>query len=243
MRIDIVTIFPNMFDSPLGETIIKRAREGGFVDFHLHDIRDFSKGKHRCVDDTPYGGGAGMVMMPGPITESVESIPRVENSLSLLMTPQGEPFSQPIAHEFAEMDQLLLICGRYEGIDERARRRIAEREISIGDYVLSGGEIPAMAVIDAVVRLLPGVLGNEESIEHESFETGLLEHPQYTRPESFQGELVPPVLLSGNHAKIEKWRRKEMLLRTVSRRPELLDGANLSDSDREILSKLSGVDK
>lgn len=238
MRIDIVTIFPNMFDSPLGETIIKRAREGGFVDFHLHDIRDYSKGKHRSVDDSPYGGGAGMVMMPGPVTETVEAIPRSKESLSVLMTPQGEPFSQPTAREFAKLDQLVLICGRYEGMDERARKIIAEREVSIGDYVLSGGEIPAMAVIDAVVRLLPGVLGNEESIEHESFETGLLEHPQYTRPETFRGESVPPVLLSGNHAEINRWRRKEMLLRTVSRRPELLEGADLSDEDRELLSEI-----
>jgi tRNA (guanine37-N1)-methyltransferase len=238
MRIDIVTIFPNMFDSPLGETIIKRAREGGFVDFHLHDIRDYSKGKHRGVDDSPYGGGAGMVMMPGPITETVEAIPRSKESLSVLMTPQGEPFAQPTAREFAKLDQLVLICGRYEGVDERARRTIAQREVSIGDYVLSGGEIPAMTVIDAVVRLLPGVLGNEESIEHESFETGLLEHPQYTRPETFRGESVPPVLLSGNHAEINRWRRKEMLLRTVKRRPELLEGADLSDEDRELLSEL-----
>lgn len=222
MRFDIVTIFPGMFSSPLGETIIKRAQEKGLVDFHLHDIRSYAKDKHRSVDDAPYGGGAGMVMMPGPLVDAVEAVPRLGKSLRILMTPQGEPFSQQIVKEFAGYDQLIITCGRYEGIDERARPIIAEREISIGDYVVSGGEIPAMVVIDAVTRLIPGVLGNEESPRHESFESGLLEYPHYTRPEVFRDEGVPRVLLSGHHADIEKWRAEESKKRTHSRRPDLL---------------------
>lgn len=223
MRFDIVTIFPNMFESPLGETIIKRAKEKGLVEFHLHDIRKFTTDKHRSVDDTPYGGGAGMVMKAEPLVSTVESLPRLPKNLRILLTPRGTPFSQKIVREFSEFDQLILICGRYEGIDERARNLIADREISIGDYVVSGGEIPAMVVIDAVTRLIPGVLGNEESTKHESFELGLLEYPQYTRPEVFRGERVPEVLLSGNHAEIEKWREVEAMMLTRARRPDLLE--------------------
>lgn len=237
MRIDIVTIFPQMFESPLGESIIKRAVAKGLVAIHRHDIRDHAHDKHRCVDDTPYGGGAGMVMMPGPITETVEAVPRVGRSCTILLTPQGEPFTQATARELAGFDQLILVCGRYEGIDERARRIIAERELSVGDYVLSGGEIPAMVVTDAVVRLLPGVLGNEASIAHESHEAGLLEHPHYTRPERFRGDEVPAVLRSGNHADIERWRRGQMLLRTKRRRPDLLERLALSEEDRELLAE------
>lgn len=222
MKFDIITIFPKMFESPLGETIIKRAVEKGLVEFCLHDIRDYAKDKHRSVDDSPYGGGAGMVMKPEPLVEAVESVPRIGKSLRVLLTPQGEKFSQVLAREFSSFDQLMLICGRYEGIDERARNLIAEREISIGDYVVSGGEIPAMVLIDAVVRLIPGVLGNEESSKHESFESGLLEYPQYTRPEVFRGERVPDVLLSGHHAEIEKWRHEEALRRTQKRRPDMV---------------------
>ena len=238
MRFDIVTIFPGMFVSPLSETILKRAQEKGCVEFHLHDIRLHAKDKHHSVDDTPYGGGAGMVMMPGPLVDCVESVPRAGKSLRILMTPQGEPFTQKVARELAGFDQLVLVCGRYEGIDERARRLVAERELSIGDFVVSGGEIPAMAVIDAVARLVPGVLGNELSIEHESFESGLLEYPQYTRPESFRGESVPEVLLSGHHAEIEKWRRREALTRTKSRRPDLVEKADLNDEERLFLEAL-----
>ena len=237
MRFDIVTIFPGMFDSPLAESIIKRAREKGLVEFHLHDIRDFATDKHKCVDDTPYGGGAGMVMMPGPLTRAVEQIPRKGKSLRILLAPEGEPFSQRLARELAGFDQLILVCGRYEGIDERARSLIADREISIGDYVVSGGEIPAMVIVDAVVRLLPGALGNQESAGQESFEQGLLEYPQYTRPEAFQGQRVPEILLSGNHAKIAKWRRKQMLMRTKERRPDLLKKTELSEEDRRLLKE------
>jgi tRNA (guanine37-N1)-methyltransferase len=237
MRFDIVTIFPRMFDSPLAESIIKRAGEKGLVKFRLHDIRDFATDKHKCVDDTPYGGGAGMVMMPGPITRAVEQVPREGKSLRILLTPEGEPFSQRLARELAGFDQLILICGRYEGIDERARHLIAEREISIGDYIVGGGEIPAMVVIDAVVRLLPGALGNQESAQQESFEEGLLEYPQYTRPETFQGQRVPEVLLSGNHAKIARWRRKQMLKKTQKRRPDLLKRVRLSEEDRRLLEE------
>jgi len=222
MRFDIVTIFPGMFLSPLGETIIKRAKAKGLVEFHFHDIRNYAKDKHRSTDDTPYGGGAGMVMTPGPLVDAVESVPVIGRRVRLLMTPQGEPFTQKIARELASCDQILLICGRYEGIDERARTLIADREISIGDYVLSGGEIPAMVIIDAITRLIPGVLGNETSTTHESFETGLLEYPQYTRPEIFRSQKVPEVLLKGNHAEIEKWRHEEALKRTQTRRPDLI---------------------
>lgn len=221
MKFDIITIFPKMFESPLGETIIKRAQEKGLVEFCLHDIRDNTKDKHRSVDDSPYGGGAGMVMMPGPLVDAVEAVPRLGKSLRILMTPQGEPLTQKIVRDLAGYHQLIVTCGRYEGIDERARNLIAEREISIGDYVVSGGEIPAMVLIDAVVRLIPGVLGNEESSKFESFESGLLEHPQYTRPEVFRGEKVPDVLLSGHHAEIEKWRYEQALERTKTRRPDL----------------------
>ncbi|MFH0799849.1 MAG: tRNA (guanosine(37)-N1)-methyltransferase TrmD [Pseudomonadota bacterium] len=222
MRFDIVTIFPGMFASPLGETIIKRAQEKGLVEFHLHDIREHTEDRHRSVDDTPYGGGAGMVMIPGPLVAAVESVPRAGKSLRVLMTPQGEPLTQGIARELAGLDQIILVCCRYEGIDERAREIVAERELSIGDYVVSGGEIPAMVVIDAVTRLVPGVLGNEESTAHESFETGLLEYPQYTRPDIFRGNSVPDVLLSGHHAEIEKWRREQAQARTQARRPDIL---------------------
>lgn len=240
MRFDIVTIFPGFFASPLSETILKRAQEKGLVRFSLHDIRDATRDRHRSVDDTPYGGGAGMVMLAGPLVDAVEAIPRKERSLRVLLTPQGEPLTQRLVRELAGYDQLILICGRYEGIDERARARIADREISIGDYVVSGGEIAALVIIDAVTRLVPGVLGNEASAEHESFESGLLEYPQYTRPEIFRDEQVPEVLLSGNHAEIERWRRQEALRRTRERRPDLLEKADLTDEERAWLRSAAG---
>lgn len=232
MRIDIVTIFPGMFESPFGDSIIARACEKGLVEFHLHDIRDHTTDKHHSVDDSPYGGGAGMVMKPGPLVAAVEAVPRLARSVRILMTPQGERFTQTVARELAGMEQIILICGRYEGIDERARTLICDREISVGDYVTSGGEIPAMIVSDAVVRLVPGVLGNDESTSRESFESNLLEYPQYTRPEEFRGMKVPEVLLSGNHAKIEAWRREEAIRRTTQRRPDLLEKAELTEEER-----------
>lgn len=238
MRFDIITIFPRMFDSPLSETIIKRAQEKGIVQFHLHDIRDHAQDKHRSVDDTPYGGGAGMVMMPGPLVEAVESVPRMQNSLRILLTPQGQPFTHKLTRRLTGFDQLILICGRYEGIDERAREAVGDIEISLGDFVLSGGEIPAMAVIDAVTRLVPGVLGNEMSIADESFESGLLEYPQYTRPDVYLGHKVPDVLKSGNHSLIQRWRRTQALARTKERRPDLFERIELSEEDREELANL-----
>lgn len=243
MRFDIVTIFPGIFTSPLQETILARAQEKGVVRFHLHDIRDHTLDKHRTVDDTPYGGGAGMVMKPEPLAAAVEAVPREGRSLRILLTPQGETFTQALARELAGFDQLILTCGRYEGIDERARGIVAEREVSIGDYVLSGGEIGAMVVIDAVVRLLPGVLGNEASISEESFESGHLEYPQYTRPEEFRGQKVPAVLLTGHHAQITQWRRQQALLRTWKRRPDLFEKLGLSDQERAEIKRVSEVDK
>jgi len=232
MRFDIVTIFPRIFDSPLSESILKRAVEAKLIEVYRHDIRDHTTDVHRSVDDTPYGGGAGMVMRPEPLVACVESLPTVGKRCRVLMTPQGEPLTQAIVKEFASLNQLVLICGRYEGVDERARKLIADREISIGDYVLAGGEIPAMVVIDAVTRLIPGVLGNETSIQSESFEEGLLEYPQYTRPEVFRGLKVPDVLLSGHHAEIAKWRLNQAISRTQERRPDLLRTQKLTNSPK-----------
>lgn len=241
MRVDIVTIFPGMFASPLAETILKRAQEKGLLEIHFHDIRNFAADKHRSVDDSPYGGGAGMVMKPEPLVAAVEGVPRSGKGLRVLLTPQGEPLSQSIVRELSGFDQLILVCGRYEGIDERARRFIADREISIGDYVVSGGEIPAMVLLDAIARLIPGVLGNELSVAHESFEEGLLEYPQYTRPELFRGERVPEILLSGHHAEIERWRLEEAIARTRERRPDLVErGAVAAGADS---SGTSPIDK
>lgn len=241
MRFDIVTIFPRMFDSPLGESILKRARDAGAIDVHFHDVRDHTRDAHRTVDDTPYGGGAGMVMKPEPLVAAVEAVPDRGRRLRVLLTPQGEPLTQAVARELSGYDQLVLICGRYEGVDERARGMIADRELSIGDYVLSGGEIGAMVIIDAVARLIPGVLGNADSLASESFEEGLLEYPQYTRPDEFRGKPVPEVLKSGNHRDIDRWRRRRALERTYHRRPELLETAILDEEDRAFLATLKGA--
>jgi tRNA (guanine37-N1)-methyltransferase len=238
MRFDIVTIFTTMFESPFAESILKRAREKGAIDIHLHDIRDHTADVHRTVDDTPYGGGAGMVMKPEPLVDAVEAIPSEGRRLRVLLTPQGEKLTQNVVRDLCKYDQLVLICGRYEGIDERARNLIADREISIGDYVLSGGELPAMVVVDAVTRLLPGVLGNEASISEESFEEGILEYPHYTRPDVYRGEEVPEVLKCGNHKKIAQWRRQKALERTLTRRPDLLEAVELTDEDRQFLAEL-----
>jgi len=222
MRYDIVTIFPKMFDSPFAESIIKRARESKAIEIYMHDIRDHTTDVHRTVDDTPYGGGAGMVMKPEPLVAAVEAVPAQGRQLRILLTPQGEPLNQKLVRELCEFDQLVLICGRYEGVDERAVETVVQREISIGDYVLSGGELAAMVVVDSVTRLLPGVLGNRDSISEESFEEGLLEYPHYTRPDIFRGREVPEVLKSGNHDKIAKWRHAQALERTHKKRPDLL---------------------
>ena len=240
MEIDVLTLFPSMF-SALDESIVGRARERGLVTLRVWDIRDFATDRHRTVDDTPYGGGAGMVMKPEPIHRALEhakgSSPRLADRV-ILMSPQGRTFDQRMAKELAGEGRLIFICGRYEGVDERVRARLVSDEISIGDYVVTGGELPAMVVIDAVVRLLPGVLGSAESAREESFGDGLLEYPHYTRPREYLGESVPEVLLSGNHEAIRRWRRKESLRRTRERRPDLLRVAPLSDEDRKLLKEI-----
>lgn len=225
MRIDILTLFPEMFHNVLGESIMRIASEKKLVNFNLHNIRDFSKDKHRCVDDKPYGGGAGMVMKPEPVFNAVEAVEAQDDVVStkILLTPQGETLNQKMADDLSKKARLMIICGHYEGFDERIRSGIDVREISIGDYVLTGGEIPAMVVIDSVVRLVPGVLGGNSSLQDESFVNRLLEYPQYTRPAEFRGMKVPEILKSGHHSKIEEWRMKEAIMRTQERRPDLLE--------------------
>ena len=221
MKIDVLTLFPGMFSGPLDESIIKRAREAGLLDLRVHQLRDYAHDRHRTVDDRPFGGGPGMLLKPEPIFEAVEALAN-QNTHIILLSPGGRPFSQPIAHELAQKPELLLISGHYEGFDERVRQRLAHDELSIGDYVLTNGSLPAMVIIDAVTRLLPGVLGDSESMQDESFSQGLLEYPQYTRPAEFRGMKVPEVLLSGNHAQIARWRSEQAQQRTSERRPDLV---------------------
>jgi tRNA (guanine37-N1)-methyltransferase len=221
MKIDVLTLFPAMFAGPLDESIIKRARKNGLLDLKVHDLRDWTHDRHRTVDDRPFGGGPGMLMKPEPIFEAVESLRR-EKTKVILLSPGGRKFDQQIARELSEQKDLLLVTGHYEGFDERVRLALADDELSIGDYVLTNGALPAMVVIDAVTRLLPGVLGDDESSRDESFSHGLLEYPQYTRPAEFRGMKAPDVLISGNHAEIEKWRRAQAAQRTKERRPDLL---------------------
>jgi tRNA (guanine37-N1)-methyltransferase len=223
VRIDILTLFPEMFDAVLGTSIPKRAAEKGLVSYHLTNIRDFAADAHKSVDDKPFGGGPGMVMMCQTIFDAVESIERRDavQSVRILLTPQGRPFNQSVAEELAEKDRLLLIAGHYEGFDDRISQGLQPMELSIGDYVLSGGELAVMVVVDAVVRLLPGAIGAEDGAADESFADGLLEHPQYTRPREFRGMKVPDVLLGGNHAEIAKWRLEQRRQRTQQRRPDL----------------------
>ena len=240
MRIDILTLFPQMFDSLLNYSIIGRARERHLVDIRLHDIRAYTYDKHHVVDDYPYGGGAGMVLKPEPIFEAVEAVKEELGSSSvptILLSPQGRLFNQEIARQLAGYQQLILICGHYEGIDERVAEHLANDEISIGDYLLSGGEVAAMVVVDCVVRLLPGVIGSEASLVEDSHTDGLLEYPQYTRPAVYRGWPVPSVLLSGNHSQIARWRRQQSLLRTAKRRPDLLEKATLSEEDEKLISE------
>jgi len=221
MKIDVVTLFPAMFAGPLDESIIMRARKKGLLDLAIHDLRQWTHDRHKTVDDRPFGGGPGMLMKPEPVFEAVESLRR-EKTKVILLSPGGRKFSQAIARELAEQNDLLLVTGHYEGFDERVREGLADDELSIGDYVLTNGALPAMVVIDAVTRLLPGVLGDDDSSRDESFSHGLLEYPQYTRPAEFRGMKVPDVLVSGNHAEIEKWRREQAEKRTKERRPDLL---------------------
>lgn len=233
MNINVFTIFPGMFGGPLGDSIIKRALDRGLVTITLHDIREFGAGRHRAVDDTPYGGGAGMVMTPQPIFAAIESVlgDELHHTPIVFMSPSGERLTQALAHELSTLPRVALLCGRYEGVDQRVRDHLVTREISIGDYVLTGGELAAMVVIDAVVRLLPGVI-DAASLQEESHSAGLLEYPHYTRPASFRGWDVPDVLLSGHHADINKWRRRMAEELTRARRPDMLcEGPDNDDID------------
>ncbi len=240
MRIDVLTIFPQMFSGPLHCSILKRAQEQGLVEINVHDLRDYAQDKHRMVDDYPYGGGPGMVMKIEPIWHAVESLKKeIEKTPNiLLLTPHGKTFNQELAWEIAQEQNIILICGRYEGIDQRVSENIASQHISIGDFVLTGGELPALVVIDAVVRLVPGVLGDEDSAAGDSFYQGILDHPHYTRPLNFKGMEVPSVLLSGNHQKINEWRRKESLRQTLLFRPDLLKKAFLAEQDKKLLKDI-----
>ena len=223
MRIDVFTIFPGIFESPLRESLLGKAIETGILDVRVHDIRDFTTDRHRQVDDEPYGGGPGMVMKPEPVFAAVESLGKGSKRV-ILLSPAGRRLDQALARELAREPWLVLVCGRYEGVDERVVGGLPAEEVSIGDYVLSGGEIPALALIEAVTRLVPGVVGKEESLDRESFEQGNLDHPQYTRPQEFRGMAVPDVLLSGNHAEVERWRREAAVEKTRRNRPDLLKG-------------------
>ncbi|MBI4126735.1 MAG: tRNA (guanosine(37)-N1)-methyltransferase TrmD [Deltaproteobacteria bacterium] len=223
MRCDVVTLFPGMFTSPLGDSLFKRAVDAGRISVHFHNPRDVTTDRHRTVDDAPYGGGPGMVMMVEPLVTTIESIPTVGKKCVVLLSPAGERMTQSVVRDLAGFDQLVLVCGRYEGIDERVRELVVDRELSVGDFVVSGGELPAMMVMDAVMRVIPGTLGNELSAASESFEGGLLEYPQYTRPVEFRGKRVPDILLSGHHADIDRWRKDQALERTTTRRPDLID--------------------
>lgn len=238
MQLDILTLFPGMFCGPFHESIVKRAQDKGLVNIRLIDIRDFSTDKHRCVDDYPFGGGSGMIMQAEPIARAVRFADPNGKARVILTTPQGMVFNQQLAWDLAEEQHLVFICGHYEGVDERIRETLVTDEITIGDYVLTGGEIPAMVMADAIIRLLPGVLGADDAAAEDSFSTGLLEHPQYTRPKVWEGRWVPPVLLSGNHEEIRLWRRREALARTLKRRPELLMRADLSEEDLKLLAEI-----
>ena len=239
MRFDVLSIFPEMFQSPLNYSLLKKAQEKGLINICLHDIRDWAEDKHKMTDDAPYGSGCGMVMKVEPVERALMEIKNTRlNPLVVLMTPQGEIFNQKVASQLTRERQIIIICGRYEGVDERIREHLADREISIGDYILTGGEPSALVLIDAVSRLLPGVLGNDNSAFSESFSQGLLEYPQYTRPAEYKGWKVPEILLSGNHAQIESWRKRKSLERTYQRRPDLLGKAELSAEDREYLQKI-----
>jgi tRNA (guanine37-N1)-methyltransferase len=241
MRFDVFSLFPQVIQPYIDSSILQRARENQLIEVNLHNIRDWTTDKHHVTDDMPYGGGGGMVMKAPPIFEAVESVLGTPpNCPLILMTPQGRPFSTAIAKELAALPHIAILCGRYEGVDERVREHLVTDQISVGDYVLTGGELPAMIIIDAVSRFLPGVLGDPTGAEDDSFSNGLLEYPHYTRPEIFRGWGVPPELLSGNHAEIVRWRREQSIRRTLKHRPDLLENAPLTDKERKIID--SGVD-
>lgn len=235
MRIDVLTILPGIFEAPLAASMLGIARERGLVEYHVHDLREWTHDRHRTTDDYPYGGGPGMIMKPEPLFEAVRAIQAMDErpAHTVFLAPVGTRLVQRVAEDLSSLERILLVCGRYEGFDERALA-LADEVLSIGDYVLTGGEFPALVVMDAVVRLVPGVLGHENSTQDESFTTGLLEYPQYTRPASFEGMEVPPILLSGDHARIAAWRREQAVRRTARLRPDLLDGAGLSETELEM---------
>ena len=224
-----------MFDGVLNHSILKRAQDKNIIEINTVNFRDYAENKHNQVDDYPYGGGQGMVLKPEPVFNAMQDLKRTDKTRVILMCPQGRPFSQAIAEELSEAEHIVFICGHYEGYDERIRENLVTDEISMGDYVLTGGELPAMTMTDAIVRLIPGVLGNEQSHQDDSFSDGLLEFPQYTRPREYKDMTVPDVLLSGNHANIEKWRHEQKLIRTLHKRPDLLEKYQLSDKDKEFL--------
>lgn len=237
MQVHVITLFPEIFAGPLGAGMIRRARERNLLSVSLHQLRDYATGRHLQVDDTPYGGGQGMLLKPEPLVAAIQHICSQEQPYRILLSARGTPFSQDVARRLATQPSLLFVCGRYEGVDERVTAYVDE-EISIGDYVLTGGEVPALVIIDAVARLVPGVLGNEASAADESFTAGLLEYPQFTRPPEFAGQGVPPVLISGDHGAVARWRREQSLRLTLERRPDLLATAHLEPSDRAFLRAL-----
>ena len=245
MKFEVFTLLPEVFPPYLDTSILNRARQRGLIDVRVHNIRDYTHDKHHTTDDTPYGGGGGMVMKPEPVFEAVESVLGLETFQAqpvtvpvILMTPQGRVFTQPIAEELSRYERIALLCGRYEGVDERIREHLITDEISIGDYVLTGGELPALMIIDAVSRLIPGVLGDPTGAEDDSHSMGLLEYPHYTKPPEFRGWKVPDVLASGNHAKIDEWRRQQALTRTFHKRPDMLEKAELTEKDKKIIKGL-----
>lgn len=243
MRFDIVTIFPAMIEASLRQGVLGRAIARGLIEVGVHDLRAFTEDRHRVVDDVAYGGGPGMVMKPEPFFRAVESIASMHGppGAVVLTTPDGKTFDHAAAERFSRALQVTMLCGRYEGVDDRVRTELATDEISIGDYVLTGGELPALVIVDAIARLIPGVIGDAESVALDSFARGLLDYPQFTRPAEFRGMAVPPVLLSGHHAEIERWRRREALRRTLLTRPELLERAELTEDDRRMLNELKRV--
>ncbi len=238
MRFDVITLFPGIFQGPLQESLLNKAQEKGLLSINVHNLRDWCHDKHKTADDSPYGGGPGMVMKPEPLTEAIETVKNLRSNVKVIfLSPKGRVFTQDIAKELAAEKELILVCGRYEGIDERVRESLVDDEISIGDYVLNGGEIPTLVLIETISRLIPGVVGDEQSVIQDSFYSGLLDHPHYTRPAEFKGMKVPAVLLNGNHQEVDKWRRKMALLHTLRIRPDLLKIIDLSKEDRKLLEE------